>query len=482
VETLAIDGTSISFRTETRCTGGIPCLVFDGGSSDGYTLSYYTNAGTLKGWTGLWGYYNEYDDDFIALFQPVRNGAATSVGRLNIIDWAQITMAPGILYLSDARDSSNVAFLDIDANTNAYIKLNSTAPYFQFSDDTGSATDYYILNDANYLSFYSGSYSTGTEEARLTATEFVVVDDFRVVTQGGNEGLWAYDATAGGNNIYSLLRGNALNHTVLTTYDGFGLVNNSSTSSTSFMFFWDAGGRNNNEFTVKGRTNNTGSDIGSVVIVERGDNAATDIPGMVLLYEADGGYGFLYLDNAGLLRVADALGTDVPEADGTPANNAGAVIGDQTSSLEKKDVVLERDDPNYGLNLILQTRVFDFTYKNGGYNGETFTGIITNYAPWLGKDGGQTLNEVNAVGLLVQSVQALQQQIVELEAELNDLKVKVKDKKDPKPATDISKKTKPDKTIPPTSIPLRDALYGPGPPIPKRAPTPYPLPPPSGGI
>jgi uncharacterized small protein (DUF1192 family) len=102
--------------------------------------------------------------------------------------------------------------------------------------------------------------------------------------------------------------------------------------------------------------------------------------------------------------------------------------------------------------LVLKTRVFDFTYKNGSYNGETFTGIVTNYSPWFGMDGGRVLNNVNALGLMVLSVQNLQQQIVELEAELNDLKVKVKDKKDPKPATDISKKTKPDKTIPPIPI------------------------------
>ena len=242
---------------------------------------------------------------------------------------------------------------------------------------------------------------------------------------------------------------------------GFGIESNTmwaSVPTTSKTFTWYGGttslmslqnsGGSNAELLLRGRSGISANGTYGVILTLQRSTGTANTPGMILWNSADNAFNFMWVDDSDQLRIGAA-----PEGDGSPANTDGTVVGTQTSQLEIKNILAEQEaSTGDALELVLKTRVFDFTYKNGSYNGETFTGIVTNYSPWFGMDGGRVLNNVNALGLMVLSVQNLQQQIVELEAELNDLKVKVKDKKDPKPATDISKKTKPDKTIPPIPI------------------------------
>lgn len=174
------------------------------------------------------------------------------------------------------------------------------------------------------------------------------------------------------------------------------------------------GGRNNTEFYVPGRTGRTGTDYGSVIFVDR-STGTNNLPGMFLAVSAAGVYRFLWPDDAGLWRTAGAA----PEADGTPPQNTGTVVGDQTS--RRVDKIIERawttDDQDRALARILSARVYDFRYRDGRYNGERFSGIVTDEAPWLGKDNGKALNEVNAVGYLIGAIQALERRVSVLEAE-----------------------------------------------------------------
>lgn len=41
--------------------------------------------------------------------------------------------------------------------------------------------------------------------------------------------------------------------------------------------------------------------------------------------------------------------------------------------------------------------------------------MMTDEAPWLGKDGNRALNEVNAVGYLIGAIQAMDRRIAQLE-------------------------------------------------------------------
>ena len=76
------------------------------------------------------------------------------------------------------------------------------------------------------------------------------------------------------------------------------------------------------------------------------------------------------------------------------------------------------------MKTVLRTPVFEFTYKDGRYNGETFTGVITDFSPDFAKDGGKSLDEVSAIGLLIQAIQAQQAQIDTLKARVTMLEAK----------------------------------------------------------
>lgn len=173
------------------------------------------------------------------------------------------------------------------------------------------------------------------------------------------------------------------------------------------------GGNNNTEVYLASRSGRTGTDFGNVFFSDR-STGTNNLPGMFLAVSAAGVYRFLWPDDAGLWRTAAAP----PEADGTPPQNTGTVVGDQSS--RRADKIIERtwttEDQDHALRRILLARVYDFRYRDGRYNGERFSGIITDEVPWLGKDQGKALNEVNAVGYLIGAIQALERRVSMLEA------------------------------------------------------------------
>ena len=163
------------------------------------------------------------------------------------------------------------------------------------------------------------------------------------------------------------------------------------------------GGNNNSEIYVPGRAGQTGSNVGSVVFVDR-STGTNNTPGMFLAIGASGGFYFLWPDNSGIWRTASSA----PEADGSPAHDSGTVVGSQTSHRAAKESIRDWIDYDVSLALIRATPLYQFRYKDGRFQRQWFTGLITDTAPAaFGMDEGRALNEVSAIGHLFGAVRAL---------------------------------------------------------------------------
>lgn len=164
----------------------------------------------------------------------------------------------------------------------------------------------------------------------------------------------------------------------------------------------------------------TGTISGSLLGI--GNNTSGNgAAGSIVFYEKDWNnnseFRFVWVDTNHLLRI----GNVPPYEDGSVSDTSGTVVGDQSSSYAVKDHITYLADPQPALDTVLRTPVFTFTYKDGRYNGETFTGVITDFSPEFAKDNGKSLDEVSAIGLLIQAVQAQQAQIEELKARVTAL-------------------------------------------------------------
>lgn len=160
-----------------------------------------------------------------------------------------------------------------------------------------------------------------------------------------------------------------------------------------------------------------GAGLGSYIQIGLNNNASTPAAGFIYMANRTGNYFNIWIDAAAELR----RGTTDP----TYANDlSGVVVGTQTSSLDTKNVIDEFTDQDGALATILATSVYNFTYKSGSFNGEQFTGIITDYAPTFGMDrdarhpSGKSFNEVTAFGYTVAAFKALTRRIEELERKL----------------------------------------------------------------
>ena len=162
--------------------------------------------------------------------------------------------------------------------------------------------------------------------------------------------------------------------------------------------------------------------------------------GVLFLVEAGGTNSVYWTDAAHKLRYHTAQPTG---SSGTPtvADTAGAVVGDQTSWHELKNILGPAHAPEYYLSELLRTQVERFTYKDHQYSvggiDPIMTGlVIYNKNEWYAKncdrDQIPCLNEVNVAGYLVQSIKALHelyetdaQKITRLEACVTELELNV---------------------------------------------------------
>ncbi len=162
---------------------------------------------------------------------------------------------------------------------------------------------------------------------------------------------------------------------------------------------------------------NNGSGAGPYIGVLRNNNASTPAAGSIVLRNRAATDYFLWPDASGNLRIHTGQPTNATDG-------AGTVVGAQTSCLSSKDVV---GDPVSIDDVLASVRqgaeaVRRFVYKSGSYNGEEFSGIVTDYAPRYGMDrdeehpAGRSLNVINAIGDMMIVLNDLVQRVAALEA------------------------------------------------------------------
>ena len=151
---------------------------------------------------------------------------------------------------------------------------------------------------------------------------------------------------------------------------------------------------------------------GSYLVLGNNTNATKPGAGFVRFYNRAGTIYRVWVDNAAQLRIHTA--------DPIYDNDVlGTVVGTQTSSLDAKNVVGDPVSKDDALRNVIEAAnaVKRFTYKNGSFNGEEFSGLIVDYAPRYGMDRdaghphGKSLNTVNAIGDLMLAVSALAERV-----------------------------------------------------------------------
>jgi hypothetical protein len=160
-------------------------------------------------------------------------------------------------------------------------------------------------------------------------------------------------------------------------------------------------------------------------------DASTPAASHIELTKKNGNIRSIWIDAAGDVRVTTSS-LSINNAN----DAAGTVVGTQTSSLDTKDVIGDPISGDDALDYIMdaaRNAVKRFQYKvsddgiahsSRRFNGEEFSGIITDYAPRYGVDKdeehphGKSLNTINAIGDLMLAVTRLEEQVLELTARL----------------------------------------------------------------
>ncbi len=164
-----------------------------------------------------------------------------------------------------------------------------------------------------------------------------------------------------------------------------------------------------------------GASFGGQLWLGNNNNASTPSSGFAYITNKNNATFAIWPDGAGNLRIFQGVPTNA-------ADLSGVVVGAQTSSLDKKDVLEGMSTIDEVLAAVKQgsEAVRKFRYKPAGggvdeatgkrakgdrpFNGETFEGLVTDFAPRYGMDedeahpAGKSLNMVNAIGDLLRAV------------------------------------------------------------------------------
>lgn len=151
----------------------------------------------------------------------------------------------------------------------------------------------------------------------------------------------------------------------------------------------------------------------------RNSNGSTPSPGWFRAVEADGGDDAIYPDNSGIWRTLSG------EAPKNATFASGTVVGSQSSHIAYKDVLGDPVSDDEALALICEAAniVRRFTYKDGRYGGEEFSGLVldgeTLHRYGMDADpshaAGKALNLITVIGDLILAVRALATKVAELE-------------------------------------------------------------------
>jgi hypothetical protein len=172
---------------------------------------------------------------------------------------------------------------------------------------------------------------------------------------------------------------------------------------------------------------------GGLVQSGRNSSAGTEGPaaGCLAGVRAASGARYLWPDASSDWRTHTAQPTG---SSGTPTvdDNAGTVVGTQTSHASLKENITEHEDLAELLEAVLAVKLYDYQMKEDGQrraddSKQTYTGIVITdedrqnnawYANNLGRQQVPVLNERNLFGYLIGAIQAQQQQIQALQETL----------------------------------------------------------------
>jgi len=335
----------------------------------------------------------------ITFYRTATFSDSNKSGRL----WALSDLSPARVYMSAGRSIAN----DGDS-TNAAGTADITA--YNSSGNVTANLSVFGNTSAVSMTGYTNAGATSGAIGLTSTTASVASYSGGSVTSGitftGSTGIASFtgDLDVNGGDIYDIdqmaigtssLSGK-LNIAVSTDTTGV-RVAATSASSTGNIVITSA---------------NLGNTWGPWINVGRNTNATTRA-GWIRLTRKDGVGGDLWVDASGNLRIG---------ADTTSSNDTGGtVVGTQTSSLDSKHIIEPFTDYTIALTAIVDAPLYDFTYKSGAFNGQRFTGIVTDYAPVFGMDrdeahpAGKSLNEITAHGYTFAAIKALHARIEQLE-------------------------------------------------------------------
>lgn len=322
-----------------------------------------------------------------------------------------------------AADSSGVPTISFFSyhgpTSNTYRRASGTIPPALFQVDTAG-------------SFLFSIGAAGTIDADFTPTNVLKVTSTQALGADGavatpffsfiadpNTGIYS-----GGADVIGFSCGNSsvanFNANGLRVVDGaastpsLSFVNDSNTGfyrPSSDLIYVSLGGTQ--EFAFNGRLAGGGANLviqggafgtGAVKgsFFQVGHNTSgSGAPGFMNMLDKGGTSRSIWVDSSGNVRT----GTSSPEE--ATGDTGGTVVGTQTSSRETKNVLGRHVHHPGALELIKNTPVFEFTYKNGSFNEEIFTGIIAEESPAFAMDKGKSFNPVSAFGHTVLAIQEL---------------------------------------------------------------------------
>lgn len=191
--------------------------------------------------------------------------------------------------------------------------------------------------------------------------------------------------------------------------------------AASTGFFMQAGGRRiasveSDRMSIVSNALGLGAK-GPFLFVGR-NSSGTGAPGSIAWADKSNIGWVTWFDTSGNFRVSSASPVE------GASDTVGTVVGTQTSTRASKDILRRVTETALAMQTIRDTPVYEFRYKNGAYNGETFTGIVTDDSPLFGMDQGKSFNPVSAFGASVLALQDLDARVRELEARLRSLEAR----------------------------------------------------------
>lgn len=180
---------------------------------------------------------------------------------------------------------------------------------------------------------------------------------------------------------------------------------------------------NGNNFSAGFGSDDRGNDEpGFSLVVGSNSNSTNPNPGTLSLTASSGVIYYLWVSNSGNVHI----GTGPPA--GAVSDTSGTIVGSQTSSGDAKNIAGRFTNYRGALDTILQTNLYNFSYKKSDYPNARFVGLLTDEAPTFGQypdaahPNGRSLNVVNSIGYLMAAIKAQQEDIQALKLELAQLK------------------------------------------------------------